>query len=91
METELQKLFRTVNVNSSSDVNQSVLAKLTKSSMSNFISSFVTLIENNIELCKTAAVKLDQLKSEQLESQKKLLEMQEDQIIGVQKPESDKN
>lgn len=84
METELQKLFRTVNVNSSSDVNQSVLAKLSKSSMSNFISSFVTLIENNIELCKTAAVKLDQLKTEQLESQKKLLEIQEDQITGVQ-------
>ena len=84
MKTDLQTLFSTVNVNSSTDINQSVLVKLNKNTLANFVSSFVTLMEKNVDLCKSAAVKLDELKSEQINNQKKLLEAQQKQINGVQ-------
>ena len=61
MKTDLQTLFSTMNVNSLTDINQSVLVKLNKNNLANFVSSFVTLMEENVDLCKSAAVKLDEL------------------------------
>ena len=43
------------------------------------------MYEKNINLCKSAAAKCDQLKNEQIEVQKKLISIQTDQIDTVQK------
>ena len=84
MKTELQNLFKTVNVNSSDDLNLSALSKLNKNSLANLVTGFVSLMEENVNLCKSAAAKIDELKSEQILNQKKLLDVQEKQINGVQ-------
>ena len=45
----------------------------------------VNMYEKNITLCKSAAAKFDQLKTEQIEMQKQLINNQKDQINSVQK------
>ena len=45
----------------------------------------MSLYDKNISLCKSAAAKCDQLKSEQIELQKQLINAQNDQITAVHK------
>ena len=85
MGSEILKLMKAVNVSSASEINQTNLQKLNKGPLSSFLLSMVGLFEKNVDLCKSAAVKCDHLKSEQIELQKQLIKTQQDQINSVQK------
>ena len=85
IESEIRKLMKAVGASSPSDINQSSLQKLNKAPLQTFLVNIVSLYDKNISLCKSAAAKCDQLKSEQIELQKQLINAQNDQITAVQK------
>ena len=85
IESEILKLMKAVSVSSPSDINHSSLNKLNKAPLQNFLVSIVSLYDKNVNLCKSAAVKCDQLQTEQIALQKQLLDSQNDQITSVQK------
>ena len=72
MKNEFKTIFKTANVTSSAALSQTVLAKLNKALLATFVKSLVTLVEENMNMCRNAAVTLDQLKSEIIENQGKL-------------------
>jgi hypothetical protein len=78
MGSEILKLMKAVNVSSTSEINQNNLQRLNKGPLSSFLLSMVGLFEKNVDLCKSAAVKCDQLESEQIEIQKQVLQTQQD-------------
>ena len=84
MTSELQKVVKAVNVSCTSEVNESTLMKLNKNPLAKIVDSLLNLIEQNLELCKCAAGKMDQLKSEKISDQKLLIEMQQTQMNSVQ-------
>jgi len=85
MNSEFQKLLKAVNVTSASDLSETVLLKLNKNPLANTILRLVNVLEKNLNICKSAASKIDNLKSEQIENQKKLLEVQQEKMDSVQK------
>ena len=84
MTSEIQKVVKTANVSCVSEVTEPALMKLYKNPLSNMVISLLHLIEENIELCKCAAGKMDQLKSEKIADQKLLIELQQAQMNSVQ-------
>jgi hypothetical protein len=78
-----QKVLKTAKVTSTTELNESTLLKLTKNPLADIILRLVNLYEKNLDTCKSAAIKMDQLKSEQLENQKKLLQIQEEKMDSV--------
>ncbi|KAL5264420.1 hypothetical protein ACHWQZ_G005491 [Mnemiopsis leidyi] len=84
MTSEIQKVLKAVNVSCASEVSESALMKLNKNPLAQIVNSLVSLIEQNVELCKCAAGKMDQLKSDKIADQKLLIELQKNQINSVQ-------
>ena len=66
------------------ELNHFTLIKLNKDDLVNCMKNLANLVDENIELWKLAACKVDQLKSEQIKNQKKFLEAQQEQLILVQ-------
>ena len=71
MKSEIQKLLKAVNVSCGSEVTETALNKLHKPPLVKFVSTFLSLVEKNVELCKCAAGKMDILKSEKIADQKR--------------------
>ena len=84
MTAEIQKVVKAVNVSCTSEVNESALMKLNKNPLAKIVENLLNLIEQNVELCKCAAGKIDQLKSEKIADQKMLIEIQQTQMSTVQ-------
>ncbi|KAL5256543.1 hypothetical protein ACHWQZ_G011706 [Mnemiopsis leidyi] len=84
MTSEIQKVLKAVNVSCASEVSESALMKLNKNPLAQIVNSLVNLIEQNVELCKSAAGKMDQLKSDKIADQKLLIDLQKTQINSVQ-------
>ena len=82
--SEMAKVLKTAKVKSTTELNDNVLLKLTKNPLADIIVRLVNLCEKNLNTCKSAASKLDQMKTAQIESQKKLLEIQQERIDSVQ-------
>ena len=71
MQSEFGKLMKAVIVSSSSDINQGVLQKLNKGPLVYFLSNTVNLMDCNMKLCKSAASKTDQMKTDEIDMQLK--------------------
>ena len=84
MTSEIQKVVKAVNVSCASEVTESALMKLNKNPLAQIVNSLLGLIEQNVELCKCAAGKMDQLKSDKIADQKLLIELQQTQMNSVQ-------
>ena len=84
MSSEIQRVVKAVNVSCTAEVNESVLMKLNKNPLAKMVENLLNLIEQNVELCKSAAGKIDQLQSEKIDDQKMLIEMQKNQMNAVQ-------
>ena len=62
-----------VNVPSLSEMDPPVLMRKNKETLANMILSLVTVFDENVRICKSAAEKIDELKSDQICLQNKLL------------------
>ena len=69
---ELRTVLKTAKVTSTMELNENSLMKLSKNCLTDITLRLVSLYEKNLNSCKSAAVKIDQLKTEQIENQKKL-------------------
>ena len=65
------------------ELNEAVLMKLNKNQLVNTILSLVNVFDENVGICRSAAGKIDELKSEQILLQRKHLETQSDQLETV--------
>ena len=83
MKSEIQKILKSVNMSATCEVNEVILMRLNKNPLAKYVESLVNLMEKNIELCKSAAGKMDQLKSEKIADQKILLDIQKGQVDSV--------
>ena len=81
---ELQTVLKTARVTSTKELNENVLMKLSKNCLTDIALRLVQLHEKNLNTCKSAAIKLDQLKTDQIENQKKLLQIQDLKMDSVQ-------
>ena len=84
MNTEIQKVLKSVNVTSAAEINETVLMRLNKNPLAKFVESLVNVIGKNVDLCKAAAGKIDQLKTEKIADQKLLLKFQQGEAKSVQ-------
>ena len=66
-----------------SELSDGSLMKLQKRPLANIIISLVNVFEMNSTICKSAAEKIDELKSEQIELQKNLIQIKNNQIASV--------
>jgi N-glycosylase/DNA lyase len=57
--------------------------KLNKNVLAEHLEGFVQLFERNLELCKSAASEVDQLKSDQLKTQSEIIELQKAEVGSV--------
>ena len=83
MRLQIDKLMKALNVPSSSDISTTTLNKLNKAPIAGFLVDMVKILEQNLDLCKSAAATCDKLKSEQIELQKQLISVQSDQMAAV--------
>ena len=81
---ELRTVLKTAKVTSTMELNENSLMKLSKNCLTAITLRLVSLYEKNLNTCKSAAVKIDQLKTEQIENQKKLMEIKDMKIDSVQ-------
>ena len=86
MKSKIQDVLKMANVSSTSELNGPLLTntKFTKSTLANFVISFISLVEENVNLCKSAAEKVEKLKDEQISNQQKLIKIQQDQSNSVE-------
>ena len=66
------------------ELNETVLIKLHKDSLTDMIVNLVHVFEQNMNLCKVAAERIDELKTEQIDQQRKLIAIQNSQMNSVQ-------
>ena len=71
LSVELKTVLNIANVPSTTELNKNSLTKLYKNDLTEIVLRLVKAYENNLNICKSAAVKIDQLKSDQIENQKK--------------------
>jgi hypothetical protein len=83
MKKTLSELLTEVKVSKLSELSDESLMKLQKKPLANIIISLVNVFEMNSTICKSAAEKIDELKSEQIELQKNLIQIKNNQIAGV--------
>ena len=81
---ELQTVLKSAKVTSTVELNENSLMKLSKNCLTDITLRLVNLYEKNLKTCKSAAVKIDQLKSDQIENQKKIMQIQDMKIDSVQ-------
>lgn len=83
MKKTLSEVLTEVKVSELSELREESLLKLHKKPLANIIISLVNAFEMNLSICKSAAEKIDELKSEQIELQKNLIGIQNNQIESV--------
>ena len=86
MEKELnnvtKQILKCCKVQSVEEVSQSLLVKpaIHKDVLANFVEELLKLSVDNLGLCKNAAVKIDRLKSERIEIQNTVVDLQKTQL-----------
>ena len=79
----LKQVLKTNKFHSIDELNESTLIKLNKNTLEGFVENLTKLLNNNIELCKSAAGGTDKLKSEEIQGQKAVIDSQETQLLQV--------
>ena len=79
----LKQVLKTNKIYSIDELNESTLMKLNKDTLAGYVENLAKLLNNNIELCKSAAGGTDKLKSEEIQGQKAGIDSQETQLLQV--------
>ncbi|KAL5268135.1 hypothetical protein ACHWQZ_G002106 [Mnemiopsis leidyi] len=81
LNSELFLLFSNKSVSTVEDLNPTVIAnKLNKNPLAKIVNDALKLMNSNLRICKSAAAKIDELKSEKLADKKALTECQQKQL-----------
>ena len=82
---KLNQVLKASKVLSTDELTHHGLMKMNKDTLANFVEDLAKLMNGNIDLCKSAAGKIDELKSSEIEKQREMAEIQEKQLDSVQK------
>ncbi len=85
LNSTLLKLFKDTKTHAVEELNHTILVKLHKDPLADFVEKLAVLLKSNLELCKSAASTIDQMKSEQISDQKKVIGKQQEQLEAVKK------
>ena len=84
MKSEIARLMKATNVSSVADLNQKVLSdKLNKGPLSEYLSSFVKLLDSSLNLCKGAAGSIDEMKTKVMDTQSQLIDRKKEELGTV--------
>ena len=84
MKSEIARLMKATNVSSVADLNQKVLSdKLNKGPLSEYLSSFVKLLDSSLDLCKGAAGSIDEMKTKVMDTQSQLIDRKKEELGRV--------
>ena len=78
------QVTKSIKVNQVEDLNHSLLMKLSKDSMANLIENMAKCLNSNLDVCKSAAGLIDNLKSEKIKNQENVIDIQQKQLEKVQ-------
>ncbi len=85
LETAINQILKASKTQNAEELNQSTLIqKMNKDTLANYVVNLSKLMIRNIDLCKVAAGTIDTLKTEQLVAQRTLIEQQQNQLDSVQ-------
>ena len=79
----LRSVLKEIKVQTVEELSPTVISKLNKGPMSKMIMDLAKLIKENVRVCKAAAAKIDELKTEKLVDQKALIDCQQKQLESV--------
>ena len=79
----LCSVLKEAKVQSVEELSPTVLAKLNKGPLSKMVIDLAKLLKENVRVCKAAAAKIDELKTEKLADQKSLIDCQQKQLESV--------
>ena len=79
----LHDVLKAAKAVSVEELDHSALMRVNKDPLAKFVESLSKVLKNNIELCKAAAGKIDEMKSEQILNQKRFIELQEEKLESV--------
>ena len=83
----LKQILKSCKVQSVEEVTHAALMKpscCSKDTLASFVEKLLKLSISNLESCRTAAVKIDELKSERIVVQKTVIDLQREQLHQVQ-------
>ncbi|KAL5251421.1 hypothetical protein ACHWQZ_G016953 [Mnemiopsis leidyi] len=84
LNSAISSILKQVSVSTVEDLNPTVIAnKLNKNPLAKIVNDALKLMNSNLRICKSAAAKIDELKSEKLADQKALIECQQKQLDSV--------
>jgi predicted RecB family nuclease len=84
MKSEIARLMKATSVSSVADLNKKVLSdKLNKGPLSEYLNSFVKLLDSSLNLCKGAAGSLDEMKTKVMDTQSQLIEKKKEELATV--------
>ncbi|KAL5266005.1 hypothetical protein ACHWQZ_G006601 [Mnemiopsis leidyi] len=84
LNSAISSVLKQVSVSTVEDLNPTVIAnKLNKNPLAKIVNDALKLMNSNLRICKSAAAKIDELKSEKLADQKALIECQQKQLDSV--------
>ena len=77
-------VLKSAKVNNDEELNHTSLMKMNKDPLANCVEKLFKLLKSNVELCKSAAGKIDQLQANCLDSKTALIALQQDKLDAVQ-------
>ena len=81
MKSEIARLMKATHVSSVADLNQKVLSdKLNTGPLSEYLSSFVKLLDNSLNLCKGAASSIDEMKRKVMDTPSQSIDRQTEEL-----------
>ena len=81
MKNTIAGVLSEVKVSNLSGLDETALMKLHKGPLANIIINLANVFEENVSICKLAAEKIDELKSEQIKLQQRLISLQDNQNL----------
>ena len=87
LNTVVKQILKSCKVQSVEEVSHALLMKpsaCTKDALASFVEKLLKLSTSNVEFCHTAAMEIDQLKSERIAIQQTVIDLQQKQLQQVQ-------
>ena len=80
----LKNVLKASKVSSVDELSHSGLMKMNKDNLVTFVQSLSKQLPKSIDICKAAAGKIDDMKTQEIETTKKIVKLQEEQLDSVQ-------
>ena len=84
MKSSTQQIVKSTKSSSLAEMNYNCIMKLNKDIIAKCLEGCAKLFEKNLEACKSAASEIDKLKTEVINKQNEIIELQQSQIQSVQ-------